>query len=111
MRSRREGPSFEEMAIERDRELERQRAAAEGDPPSEFRYDFSQPLPGTLVARETAALSWGLEAAAAPSEYPSLVERLLSRIWHVMYTLGEQKQEIVRLRENTRQVLARLVTA
>jgi hypothetical protein len=110
MRSRREGPSFEEMAIERDRELERQRAAAEGESPSEFRYDFSQPLPGTLVARETAALPWGLEAAA-PSEYPSMVERLLSRIWHVMYTLGEQKQEIVRLRADTRQSLARLGTA
>ena len=110
MRSRREGPSFEEMAIERDRELERQRAAAEGEPPSGFRYDFSQPLPAPMVARETAALPWGLEAAQV-NEYPSMVERLLRRVWHVMYTLGEQKQEIGVLRENTRQALARLGTA
>ncbi|HEX6370984.1 MAG TPA: hypothetical protein VF006_18840 [Longimicrobium sp.] len=98
--------TFEEMAIERDRELERQRAAAEGgESPSEHRYDFGKPMPGMLMARETAALPWGYEAG---TDYSTMVERLLSRVWHVLYTLGEQKPEIVRLRENTRQMLARL---
>jgi hypothetical protein len=108
MRSHREALTFEEMAIERDRELERQRAAAEGDAPSEHRYDFSTPMPGASMVRETAALPWGYDAG---TDYSTLVDRLLSRAWHVLYTLGEQKQEIVRLRENTRQVLARLGTA
>lgn len=101
--------TFEEMAIERDRELERQRAAAEGgEGPAEHRYDFSTPMPGTSMVRETAALPWGYEAG---TDYSTMVERLINRVWHVLYTLGEQKQEIVRLRENTRQVLARLGTA
>jgi hypothetical protein len=100
--------TFEEMAIERDRELERQRVAAEGgDSPSEHRYDFSAPMPVSMV-RETAALPWGYEAG---TDYSTMVERLISRVWYVLYTLGEQKQEIVRLRGDTRQVLARLGTA
>lgn len=110
MRSRGEPMSFEDMAIERDRELERQRAAAEGESPYEHRYDLSRPVSAGMVARETAALPWGFEAAPG-GDYSIMVERLLGRVWSVMYTLGEQKQEIVRLRENTRQVLARLVTA
>lgn len=114
MRSRREtlrplDLSVEDAAIERDRELERQRAAAEDEHPSDHQYDFSSPMP-MLAARETAALPWGYDAAE-PSAYPRLVERLLSRVWHVLYTLGEQKAEIVRLRENTRQMLARLGAA
>lgn len=100
--------TFEEMAIERDRELERQRVAAEGgESPQEHRYDFSTPMPTSMV-RETAALPWGYDAG---TDYSTMVERLISRVWHVLYTLGEQKHEIVRLRENTRQVLARLGTA
>ena len=109
MRSYREGMSIEEMANERDRELERQRAAAEDGRPPEHQYDFSTPLP-TMAARETAALPWGYDPAHA-SDYPRLVERLLSRVWHVLYTLGEQKPEIVRLRVDTRQALARLSAA
>lgn len=106
MRSYREGMSFEEMAIERDRELERQRAAAEDGHPAEHQYDFSRPMP-MLAARETAALPWGYDPAQG-SDFSTMVERLLSRVWHVLYTLGEQRAEIVRLRENTRQMLARL---
>lgn len=107
MRSYRKGMSFEEMAIERDRELERQRAAAEGgDPAEEHQYDFSRPMP-TLAARETAALPWGYDPAQG-TDYSTMVERLLSRVWHVLYTIGEQKPEIVRLRENTRQMLVRM---
>jgi hypothetical protein len=99
--------SIEDAAIERDRELERQRAAAEDDHPAEHQYDFSRPLPGMMAARETAALPWGYDPAQG-SDYSTMVERLLSRVWHVLYTLGEQMPEIVRLRENTRQILARL---
>lgn len=108
MRSERDGLTFEEMAIERDRELERQRAAAEGDGAPELQYDFGVPLPGSMMVRETA-VAWGHEATRV-SDYPTLVERLLHRVWYVMYTMGEQQQEIVRLRENTRQALARLAT-
>lgn len=123
MRSSHRRKSFEELAIERDRELERAAAEAagpsrsagaspsasapEGADLSQFKYDFSTPLPGTLVAREAAAYPLGAGAAQGDG-YASLVERLLSRVWHTLYTLGEQRQEIVRLRENTRQVLARL---
>lgn len=107
MRSYREGMSVEEMAIERDRELDRERAAAEDDHPAEHQYDFSRPMP-MLAARETAALPWGYDPARG-SDYSTMVERLLSRVWHVLYTVGEQKPEIVRLRENTRQMLARMV--
>lgn len=110
MHSYREGMTFEEMAIERDRELERQRAAAEGEPPAGHQYDFSKPLPGMMVARETAVLPWGYEGAHE-NAYPTMVERMFSRVWAVLYTVGEQQQEIVRLRENTRQMLARLGTA
>jgi hypothetical protein len=106
MRSYREGMSVEEMATERDRELERQRAAAEDGHPAEHQYDFSRPMP-MLAARETAALPWGYDPAQG-SDFSTMVERLLSRVWHVLYTLGEQRAEIVRLRENTRQMLARL---
>jgi hypothetical protein len=110
MRSHREGMTFEEMAVERDRELERQRAAAEGESPSGHRYDFSPPLPGMTMARETAVLPWGFNGERG-EDYSTGVQHLLSRVWHVMYTLGDQQLEIVRLRENTRQALARLVTA
>lgn len=109
MRSYPEGMSFEEMAIERDRELERQRAAAEDGHPAEHQYDFSTRMP-MLAARETAALPWGYDPAHV-TDHSTMVERLLSRVWHVLYTLGEQRQEIVRLRENTRQMLVRLGTA
>jgi hypothetical protein len=98
--------SVEDAAIERDRELERQRAAAEEGHPPEHQYDFSRPLPASVV-RETAALPWGYDAAQG-SDYSTMVERLLSRVWHMLYAIGEQKPEIVRLRENTRQMLARL---
>jgi hypothetical protein len=109
MHSHREGMTFEEMALERDRELERQRAAAEGESPSEFRYDFGKPMPGP-AARETAVMPWGFNADRG-GDYSTGVEHLLSRVWFAIYTIGEQRQEIVRLRENTRQVLARLATA
>lgn len=109
MHSYREGMSIEEMANERDRELERQRAAAEGARPAEHQYDFSRPMP-MLAARETAALPWGYDPAHG-SDYSTMVERLLSRVWHVLYAIGEQKPEIVRLRENTRQMLARMSAA
>ena len=74
--------SVEDAANERDRELERERAAAEDGHPPEHQYDFSRRLP-MLAARETAVLPWGYDAAD-PSAYPRLVERLLSRVWHVL---------------------------
>jgi hypothetical protein len=98
--------AIEDAAIERDRELERQRAAAEDNHPAEHQYDFSRPMP-MLAARETAALPWGYDPARG-TDYSTMAERLLSRVWHVLYTIGEQKPEIVRLRENTRQMLVRL---
>jgi hypothetical protein len=109
MRSHRKERTFEEMVIERDRELERQRAAAE--PPETFEYEepLDRPRP-TFMACETAALPWGFSAERG-ADYSSGVEHLLSRVWHIMYTLGDQQLEIVRLRENTRQMLARLATA
>lgn len=109
MRSHSQPMTFEEMAIERDRELERQRAAAEGESPNEHRYDFSPP-PSTSMVRESAAVTWGFEAVPG-GDYSTGVDRLISHVWFLLYTLGEQRQEIVRLRENTRQVLARLVPA
>jgi hypothetical protein len=109
MSSHGEPITFEEMAIERDRELERQRAAAEGESPYEHRYDFSTP-PSTSMVRETAAITWGFDAVPG-GDYSTGVERLISHLWFVLYTLGEQRAEIVRLRENTRLALARLGTA
>lgn len=111
MRSpRSEEPGFEEMAIEREPELERQPAAAEGDTASELPYDVSPPPPGGFMAREGATMTWG-GFETQISDYPQIVERLLGRLWYVMYALGEQQQEIVRLRDNTRQAHQRLGTA
>jgi hypothetical protein len=62
------------------------------------------------MVRESAAVTWGFEAVPG-GDYSTGVDRLISHVWFLLYTLGEQRQEIVRLRENTRQVLARLVTA
>lgn len=114
MRSRREGPTFEEMAIERDRELER-RAAEAADPPP-FQYEVPAPLPGAMVARESAAAYGDYFAEPHPasvvaSDARLMIERLLVRVRHVLYSLDVQQQEIVRLRENTRGVLARLSAA
>ena len=109
MGSRRKGPAVEDLAIERDRELQRQDEAAEGEKPSERGYDFGTPMP-SMAARETAVLPWGFEAERS-GDYSTGVERLLSRVWFAIYNIGEQRQEIVRLRENTRQMLARMGTA
>jgi hypothetical protein len=109
MRSRREEPTVEDLATEPDLEPERQREAVEGEKPSEFRYDFSKRMP-SMAVRETAVLPWGVEAERG-DDYSTAVERLLSRVWFAIYSIGEQRQEIVRLRENTRQVLTRLATA
>ena len=106
MGSRRKGPTVEELAIERDLELERRDEAAEN--PSEFRYDFSKRMP-SMAVRETAVLPWGYEAERGDDS--TAVERLLSRVWFAIYSIGEQRQEIVRLRENTRQMLSCLATA
>src|SRR5688500_2885772 len=61
MGSRRKGPTVEDLAIERDRELERQHDVAEGESSSEFRYDFGEPMPSP-AARETAVMPWGFNA-------------------------------------------------
>jgi hypothetical protein len=111
MRSQpRKEPGSDEMAIERDGELGPQRAAAEGDTPSGFPYNVPPPPPGGFAVREGGTMAWGLEAGHI-SDYPLIVERLLGRLWFVMYSLGEQQQDIVRLREATRQGLVRLATA
>jgi hypothetical protein len=102
--------TFEDMAIERDRELERQRAAAGLPDPSGYEEEpLDRPRP-TFMACEAAALPWGVSAERG-TDYSAGVQHLLSRVWFVMYSLGEQQLEIVRLRENTRQSLARLGTA
>ncbi|WP_420125749.1 hypothetical protein [Longimicrobium sp.] len=101
--------TFEEMAVERDRELERQRAAAEGESPYEHRDAFGAPPSASMVC-ETAAVTWGFEAIPG-GDYSTGVTRLISHLWFILYTIGEQRQEIVRLRENTRQVLGRLAPA
>ncbi|HEU4885960.1 MAG TPA: hypothetical protein VFT45_27225 [Longimicrobium sp.] len=109
MRSQREGMTFEEMVAERDRELARQRAAAGPEELSGYEEPLDRPRP-SFMACEAAALPWGVSAERG-ADYSAGVQHLLSRVWHVMYTLGDQQLEIVRLRENTRQMLARLVTA
>lgn len=106
MGSYRDELSFEEMAVERDRALERERAAAEGGEPPPFQYGPPTPIP-MLAARETAA-AYGCEPTVADR---TMAERLLMKVRHVLYTMDEQQSEIARLRENTRQVLARLSTA
>ena len=114
MRSRRERPTFEEMAIERDRELGRR--AAESAQPPPVPYDASTPLSEMMVARESAAAYGDYFAEPHPasvvaSDARLMIERLLVRVRHVLYSLDVQQQEIVRLRENTRGVLVRLSAA
>lgn len=120
MRSTDEQKSFEEMAIERDRELERAAARASGEPgasaaaaeepgASKFTWQPTPPDYGVMRVSEPAAVAWGTSAVA--KEYAPLVERMLSRIWHSLYAMDEQRHEIVRLRESTRGVLARLARA
>ena len=62
---------------------------------------------GMLVARESASVSVALDAAPA-ERYPPLVDRIISRLQHLLYALDDQRAEIGRLRENTRTVLARM---
>lgn len=109
MRSHREGMTFEDMAIERDRELERQRAAAEPPEPSGYQYPPDEPRTPFMVS-EAAALPWG-SSVERGGEYSEGVRHMLSRVWHVIYSLGDQQMEIMRLRDHTRQSLARLGTA
>ncbi|MBW3569635.1 MAG: hypothetical protein KY467_00890 [Gemmatimonadetes bacterium] len=104
MRSRRKEFTFEDAAAERDRALDGAEPD-EGRPPP-FTYDFSRPPPPMPAVREAVA-PYGFDTSYADG-YPTLVDRLLGRLRHALYTLDEQRDEIVRLRENTRQVLARL---
>jgi hypothetical protein len=102
----RQSPTFEERAIGPDRRPER--GAAEDATPSAFMYTPTPPDYGAMIVRDSAAISLSREGLAADR---GMVERLLVRLRHVLYGLDEQQHEIVRLRENTRQVLARLSAA
>lgn len=95
----------EQEAAERDAAVDR--AADEAASRSEFKYDFVPPGWGVLTARETPSLSWGVDAAAGDGS-PALVERDLNRLKHVLYSFGEQRREILQLRDSTRHVLASL---
>jgi hypothetical protein len=93
---------FERLAVEQD-----VRRAGEGaEPPAQPSSGWvkSDPGYGLLQAREAAVL----ESPAAVDRYRVGVDRLLNKLVHVLFTLDEQRGEIARLRENTRQVLARL---
>lgn len=107
------GAMREEFPVEKEaaeRDATRDRATDEAAHPPEFKYDFGCPGYGVLMARETPALSWGLDTVGGDVS-PVLVERDLNSLKHVFCTLGEQRREIARLREDTRQVLAGLSPA
>jgi hypothetical protein len=93
---------FERLAVEQDA-----RRASEGaEPPAQPSSGWvkSDPGYGLLRAREAAVI----DSPAVVDRYRVGVDRLLNKLVHVLFTLDEQRSEIVRLRENTRQVLARL---
>lgn len=91
--------------------LDRDRAAAEpASVPAIADDEFMVPPPGGFVAREAAAIPMGWDATYEDG-YPTLVERLLGQMRHMLYSLDEQQHDIVRLRESTRHVLARLSPA
>lgn len=98
----------EQEAVECDVAVDR--AADEAARQSEFKYDFGPPGWGVLTARETSTLSWGLDAVAGDGS-PALLERDLNRLKYMLYTFGEQRREILQLRDSTRQVLASLSPA
>lgn len=93
---------FERLAVEQDA-----RRAGEGaEPPAPPAHGWVKADPGygLLRAREAAVL----DSPAVVDRYRVGVDRMLNKLVHVLFTLDEQRSEIVRLRENTRQVLARL---
>jgi hypothetical protein len=101
---KRKSPTVEELAIEHDRRLDH----GEAEKPSGFRYTPTPPDYGVSYVRDSAAIPMACDPSAADR---GMVERLLVKLRHVLYSLDEQQQEIARLRENTRQVLARLSAA
>lgn len=98
----------EQDAAERDAAVDR--AAGEAASRPEVKFDFGPRGYGMLTARETPALAWGINAAAGDAS-PLLMEQDLNLIKHRLRRFGEQRLEIVQLREDTRQVLAGLSPA
>ena len=96
--------SFEEQAVNHGAEAER--AAVEAaDPPGT--YDLSRRVTRSSVVREAAALPLNLDAAHSDG-YSGLVDRVIGQLRHLLYSLDEQQQDIVRFRDSTRMALARL---
>lgn len=91
---RRKRKSSEEKAVERDSL-------------PEFSYDLSEPGYGALVAREAAALPLS-RSASHGEDYRALVDRVVGELRHLLFSLDEQQHDIVRLRNDTRAVLAHM---
>jgi hypothetical protein len=96
--------SFDEEAANRGAEAERS-AAESVNPPGT--YDLSRRVSRPLVAREAAALPLNLDATHSDG-YSALVDRVIGQLRHLLYSLDEQRQDIVRFRDTTRTALARL---
>lgn len=98
---------YERLAVEEDA----RRASLEecgGRSVDDLPEEELGPDNGVMYARETAVIA---SSPAAIDRYRMLTERILNKVVHVLFTLDDQKSEIARLRENTRQILARLGTA
>jgi hypothetical protein len=57
--------------------------------------------------REAVALPLNLDATHSDG-YSGLVDRVIGQLRHLLYSLDEQQQDIVRFRDNTRMALVRL---
>ena len=89
-----------------DHAAEAERAAVEAaDLPG--KYDLSRRVTRPLVVREAAALPMPLDANHSDG-YSALVDRVIGQLRHLLYSLDEQSQDIVRFRDNTRMALVRL---
>ncbi len=106
MRSDQPKFSYEEAALRED--ARRAAGDAESRAPrsvSELPDEVPMPRNGVLRARETALIAMSPEVV---DRHRRGVEHILDKILLVLFAMGEQKHEIRRLREDTRQVLARL---
>lgn len=99
---------FERQAVEEAARRASQAAESRAHSVADLPEEELGPDNGVMYARETALIA---SSPAAIDRYRMLTERILNKVVHVLFTLEDQKSEIVRLRENTRQVLARLGAA